>query len=99
MPAYIILDVAIHDPEAYEAYKKLSGPALAAGGGRFLVRGGRTETLEGDWDPERIIVLEFDSMEQARAWYDSDGYREAKGIRHRASTGRMLLVDGGAPAA
>ncbi|MBZ0267025.1 DUF1330 domain-containing protein [bacterium] len=99
MPAYVILDVSIHDPEAYEAYKKVSGPALAACGGRFLARGARTETLEGDWDPERLIILEFDSMEQARAWHDSDVYREPKKIRLGASTGRMILVDGGAPGA
>jgi uncharacterized protein (DUF1330 family) len=94
MSAYVILEASVHDPEVYEEYKKLSGAVLAAHGGRFLVRGGATETLEGDWDPERIVVLQFDSMEQARGWHDSEEYREPRKIRWKASTGRMILVEG-----
>ena len=94
MPAYVILDVHVTDSERYEDYKKVSGEALAAHGGRFLVRGGQAEKLEGDWNPARIVVLEFDSMEQAKRWYDSDEYRGPKAIRQAASEGRMILVDG-----
>jgi len=94
MSAYIILDVNVTDPGRYEDYKKLSGEALAAHGGRFVVRGGQAETLEGDWKPARIVVVEFDSLEQAKRWYDSDEYRGPKAIRQEASEGRMILVDG-----
>ena len=94
MPAYVILDVNVTDPARYEDYKKVSGGAVAAHGGRFVVRGGQAETLEGGWKPARIVVLEFDSMEQAKRWYDSDEYRGPKAIRQEASEGRMILVDG-----
>jgi uncharacterized protein (DUF1330 family) len=97
MPAYVILDVNVTDPARYEDYKRLSGAALAAHGGRFVVRGGRTETLEGDWRPARIVVLEFDSAEQAKRWYDSEEYRGPKAIRQEASEGRMILVEGTHP--
>ena len=94
MSAYVILDVRLTDAARYEAYKKLSGPAMAAFGGRFLVRGGACETLEGEWSPERIVVLEFPSADLARRWWSSEEYREAKGIRQSASEGRMILVEG-----
>ncbi|GJM44522.1 MAG: hypothetical protein DHS20C21_13640 [Gemmatimonadota bacterium] len=94
MPAYVILDVTVDDTAGYEEYKKLSGPALAASGGRFVVRGGACEVLEGDWTPERFVMLEFDSVAQAKAWYDSEQYRVARELRWKASRGRMILVDG-----
>lgn len=94
MPAYVILDVSVHDRETYDRYKAVSGATLTAHGGKFIVRGGRTEALEGGWAPERLIVLEFESTEQAKGWYDSEEYREPKKLRHAASTGRMLLVEG-----
>jgi len=94
MPAYVIVEVSIHDPGTYERYKSATPATLAAHGGKFIVRGGRTETLEGGWNPERLIVLEFESVEQARRWYDSEEYREPKKLRQSASTGRMVLVEG-----
>ncbi|MEZ5064151.1 MAG: DUF1330 domain-containing protein [bacterium] len=94
MSAYVILDVNVTDPARYEEYKKLSGPALEPFGGRFLVRGGAHEVLEGDWRPNRVVVLEFDSVEQAKRWYDSEQYRPAKAIRLAASEGSMILVQG-----
>ena len=94
MPAYIIVETDITDPEQYEQYKAASPGAIAAGGGRFLVRGGELAVLEGDWEPKRLVVLEFPSVEQARAWYESDVYREAKALRQRYSTGSLLLVEG-----
>lgn len=94
MPAYIIVDVAIHNPEKYEGYKKLTGPSLVNYGGKFIVRGGQTETLEGDWEPGRIVVLEFPTKELARAWWSSPEYTPAKEIRQRNATTKMILVEG-----
>lgn len=94
MKAYIIVDVHITDPVKYEDYKKLTPASLVPFGGQFLVRGGATETLEGSWDPGRLVVLEFPSKEQARAWWSSDGYAPAKALRQSASVTRMILVEG-----
>jgi uncharacterized protein (DUF1330 family) len=94
MAGYVIADVDVHDPEAYEEYRKLVPATLEPFGGRFVVRGGKAETLEGSWVPNRIVVLEFPSVERARAWYESEEYRAAKAIRQRHSTGSLLLVEG-----
>jgi uncharacterized protein (DUF1330 family) len=94
MKAYIIVDVNITDPVRYEEYKKLTPGSLAPFEGKFVVRGGVTETLEGDWKPGRIVVLEFPSVEKAKAWWSSDGYAPAKAIRQSASITRMILVEG-----
>ena len=94
MAAYVIVDVQITDPEAYERYKAAVPPSIAAYGGRFLVRGGRTETLEGDWEPGRLVVLEFESMEQAKAWWSSQEYAAPKQIRQSASVTQMIAVEG-----
>ncbi len=94
MPAYIIVDVAIKDPHRYEDYKKLTPASLVPFDGKFIVRGGKTETLEGDWKPGRIVVVEFPTLEKAKAWWSSDTYAPAKAIRQAASITRMLLVDG-----
>ena len=94
MPAYVILEIEVTDPVMYEDYKKLSPGSLALYEGKFIVRGGKTETVEGDWKPNRIVVVEFPSMEKAKAWYNSPEYTAAKQIRWKASTGKMLLVEG-----
>jgi uncharacterized protein (DUF1330 family) len=94
MKAYVIVDVTIHDPVEYENYKKLTPGTLAPYGGKFLVRGGKTETIEGDWQPGRFVVLEFPSVENARAWYSSGTYSDAKIIRQRAAHTQMILVEG-----
>ncbi len=94
MAAYVILDVRITDPETYEEYKKVSGATLTEFGGEFVVRGGPHEVLEGDWDPARIVVLRFPSLERAKAWYGSETYREPKAMRTRASVSKMVVVDG-----
>lgn len=94
MAAYLIVDVKVSDPEVYKGYTKLVPATVEAYGGRFLVRGGNAETVEGDWIPNRLVVLEFDSVEQAKAWYDSEEYREPKRIRHAASHANMILVEG-----
>jgi uncharacterized protein (DUF1330 family) len=91
---YVIAEIEIEDAERYEDYKRLVPATLEAFGGRFVVRGGKTEVLEGDWTPGRLVVLEFPSVEEARAWYESDEYREAKLVRQRYSTATLLLVEG-----
>ena len=77
MPAYVIVETDVHDPEQYERYKAASPGAVAAGGGRFVVRGGEHAVLEGDWNPTRLVVLEFEDLEAAKRWYDSPEYQEA----------------------
>ena len=94
MAAYIIVDVNIHDPETYEDYKKLTPGSLKPFDGNFIVRGASTETLEGDWEPQRIVVLEFPTQEKAKAWWSSEGYAPAKALRQSASTTRMIVVEG-----
>lgn len=94
MPAYVAIEVTINDPVAYEKYKALVPAGLALYGGKYLVRGGTTKNLEGDWDPPRFVILEFPDAARAQAWWDSPEYAPAKAIRHAAATTRMLLIDG-----
>jgi uncharacterized protein (DUF1330 family) len=94
MKAYIIVDVSVTDAALYEEYKKLTPSSLLPFGGKFLVRGGKTETLEGDWVPGRFVILEFPSLEKARAWYSSDDYSAARLIRQRAAHTQMVLAEG-----
>jgi uncharacterized protein (DUF1330 family) len=98
MPAYLISTIEITDPAAYEEYRKLVGPVLQKFGGKFLVRGGKIDYLEGEWKPRRVVVVEFDSMERARAFSDSPEYAPAKAARHRASVSSVIVVDGLPPA-
>jgi uncharacterized protein (DUF1330 family) len=94
MAAYFIVDVKVHDPQLYEDYRKLVGPTLERYGGKFLVRGGASETIEGDWQPQRLVILEFDDTEQFKRWYHSPEYTEARSIRFQASTARAILIQG-----
>lgn len=94
MPAYIIVDVEITDPKEYEEYKKHTPGSLVPFDGKFLTRGGAVETLEGDWKPGRLVILEFPSVDKAKAWWNSPGYAPAKLIRQRASNTQMIVVDG-----
>ena len=94
MAAYIMLDIRITDPDGYKEYISASAGTAERYGGRFVVRAGRFERLEGDWEPSRIVVLEFPSLERARAWYDSDEYRPAKAIRERTARSSVVLVEG-----
>ena len=97
MAAYVIVDVDVKDQAAYEEYRRQTPATLAPYDGRFLVRGGQTEVIEGDWLPSRIVVLEFPSLERAREWIDSPEYSAIKGIRQRTAVTNMILVEG-APA-
>jgi uncharacterized protein (DUF1330 family) len=94
MKAYIIVDVNVTDPVLYEDYKKLTPASLIPFEGKFIVRGGVTETLEGDWKPGRFVILEFPSVEKARAWWSSDTYAPAKALRQSASHTQMILAEG-----
>ena len=94
MPAYVIVETDITDPERYEQYKAASPTAIAAGGGRFLVRGGDLVVLEGDWEPTRLVVLEFEDLAAAKRWYESEVYQEAKELRDGAAYLRMVAVQG-----
>jgi len=94
MAAYIIVDVDIRDRDRYAEYVKAVPPTIAAFGGRFLVRGGRAENLEGGWQPKRIVVLEFDSLERAKAWWASEQYAALKRVRQSASVTEMIVVEG-----
>jgi uncharacterized protein (DUF1330 family) len=92
--AYVIAEVEVTDPAAYEEYRKLVPPTIAQYGGRFLVRGGQVETKEGGWSPGRLVVLEFPSPEQARRWYHSPEYAPALAIRLRAAKARLVIAEG-----
>ena len=94
MPAYIIVDVTIHNAENYEGYKKLTPASVAEYEGKFIVRGGKTETLEGNWQPGRFVVLQFPSVERAKEWWASEEYGPAKAIRHANAETKMILVEG-----
>lgn len=94
MPAFVIVDIDVHDPVRYEEYKKLAAPTVTAYGGKYIVRGGKAETLEGDWSPKRLVVLEFPSVEQAKAWLNSPEYSPVRKIRHATATSQMVVVEG-----
>ena len=96
MTAYVIAEVKVSDPQRYEGYKALSPGAIEAAGGRFLVRGGATEVLEGKWNPGRMVVVEFASMDAAKAFYDSALYLKAREARAGATElFDMICVEGG----
>lgn len=94
MAAFLIAEVEITDPKAYEEYRKIVPGTIAQYGGRYLVRGGSVETKEGGWTPSRVVVLEFASMDQARKWYHSPEYAPALAIRTRAGKSKVILVEG-----
>ena len=96
MSAYVIADIDVEDPEAYEEYRRGVPASVAQFGGRFLVRGGNPQPLEGGWTPSRIVVLEFPNAERAREWYASPAYAELRKLRQSASSGSLILVEGAA---
>jgi uncharacterized protein (DUF1330 family) len=94
MAAYVVVDISIRDRKTYERYKELAAPTVTAYGGRYLVRGGATESLEGDWHPPRLVILEFPDFEAGRAWWNSPEYEPAKALRQTCAETDMLLVQG-----
>jgi uncharacterized protein (DUF1330 family) len=94
MKAYVIVDVKIIDPVTYESYKKLTPASLEPFEGKFIARGGATETIEGDWEPGRIVIIEFPSKQLAKDWWSSAGYAPAKALRQAGANSKMILVEG-----
>jgi uncharacterized protein (DUF1330 family) len=94
MTAYVIVDIDVKDPEAYKEYLALAPATIQAYGGRYLARAGRTEKLEGEWIPKRLVILEFESIERAREWLDSPEYTPVKRLRYTASISNMVAIQG-----
>jgi uncharacterized protein (DUF1330 family) len=94
MSAYIVVEVEVHDANRYEDYKAMVPPSLEPFGGKFLVRGGKVETLEGAWAPKRFVLVEFPSVERAKAWWASSEYAQAKALRQATATTQMVVVEG-----
>ena len=94
MPAYVIAHIDVKDPVRYEDYKKMSPVSIQKYGGRFIARGGKTDVLEGTWQPKRLVLLEFPTVERAREWWASEDYRPARDLRQATSTGDMVVVEG-----
>ena len=94
MTAFLISDVSVRDAEAFQTYRARAAASIAAHGGRYLVRGGAIEALEGSWNPHTIIVVEFPTLERARAWYRSPEYASALEVRDAALVRNLILVDG-----
>ena len=94
MSAYVVVEIEVLDAETYKTYKQLAESSIAAYGGRYLVRGGAVETLEGDWSPKRFVIVEFPSVERAKAWWDSREYERAKALRQRSARTQMIIAEG-----
>lgn len=94
MPAYVIVETDVTDPGRYDQYKAAASATVAAGGGRYLVRGGELAVLEGDWQPFRLVLLEFEDLAAAKRWYESQGYQKVKKLREGAADLRMVAVQG-----
>ena len=94
MPAYIIAEVDVTDPAGFEEYRKQVPATIQKYGGRYVVRGGNTKTLEGGWAPKRLVVIEFPSVEQAQRWYDCEEYRAPKTLRIKTTHSRLILAEG-----
>lgn len=95
MPAYLVVDTKITDPETYEAYKTQVKPLIERYGGIYRARGGKIELIDGDlWSPTRLVIIEFPDMATARAWAASDAYQPIKAIRHASSDCTVVLVEG-----
>ena len=92
--AYILANVDVSDPQQYEQYKKLSSHAMQVHGAEVCVRGGAVQVLEGDWSPQRVVLLKFPTAEAARRFYDSPEYAAAKQARQGAAVMRMVLIEG-----
>ncbi len=94
MAAYVVLDIDVKDPAGYDDYKKLAAPAVAAYGGKYLARGGPSENFEGNWQPKRIVILEFESVARAKQWLVSPEYKQARELRHKYAATNAVVVEG-----
>ena len=94
MAGYVIAEVEVTDPQGFEEYRQLVPASIEKYGGRYVARGGQTETLEGQWQPKRLVILQFDSVERAKQWWASEEYREAKAVRQRTAISNLVIVEG-----
>ncbi|HKY52744.1 MAG TPA: DUF1330 domain-containing protein [Anaerolineales bacterium] len=94
MTAYVIVDIQVTDPVGYEEYKKLVPPIVELYGGKYIARGGKTEVLEGDWSPSRLVILEFENSEQAKKWLNSPEYSQPREMRHKTTKSNMVVIEG-----
>lgn len=94
MPAYVIADIEVFDPVKFEEYKKVSAPSAAPFGAKYLVRGGKVEALEGNWLPQRFVVIEFPSVEKAKEWWNSQNYSGPKAIRQASAKSNFIIAEG-----
>lgn len=94
MPAYMIVEIEVTDPIVYEEYKKLAPAIVAQYGGKYLARGGQTEVLEGDWQPKRLVILEFANSQQAKTWVNSPEYQQPRQMRLQSTHSHMVLLEG-----
>ena len=94
MSAYVIVDIEVTDSEGYKEYVKVAPESIKIFGGRYIARGGQNETLEGEWHAKRLVILEFPSVAQAKAWLNSDEYAPARALRHKYAKTNMVVVEG-----
>ena len=94
MTAYVIVDINITDLEGYKEYAKMAPETVTVYGGKYIARGGTNETLEGDWQAKRLVILEFPSVEQAKKWLNSPEYAPARALRHQYARSNMVVVEG-----
>src|SRR5258706_4891382 len=97
MPAYVIVNVEVNDPGQYDPYKTMAPRSIEVYGGRYLVRGGPVDIVEGRWTPRRVVVLEFPNKHQAHAWWNSSEYADAKAQRQSCAYTEMVIVEGALP--
>jgi len=94
MKAYVILDIDVKDQAGYDEYKKVGAATLGLYGAKPLARGGKTEIMEGDWQPKRVVMLEFENMDSAKKWWNSPEYARAKKLRHAAASTNVVFLEG-----
>lgn len=94
MTAYVVLDIQVTDPDKFARYRELAPPTIAAYGGRYIARGGATELMEGSRTPNRVVILEFPTVDKAKAWLESPEYREARALRQASATTNAFVTQG-----
>jgi uncharacterized protein (DUF1330 family) len=94
MAAYVIAQIEVTDPEGYARYREMAPSTVERYGGRYIVRGGTVEALEGDWAPTRLVILQFESVERAKEWWNCEEYAEAKALRQRTTNSKLTVVEG-----
>jgi uncharacterized protein (DUF1330 family) len=94
MAAYVIADLTITDPQGFDEYRQMVPATIAKYGGKYVVRGGQLEKMEGNWQPKRLVIIEFDSVERAKEWWACEDYSEAKALRQRTAMTNLIIVDG-----